>query len=92
MALTKKIELSNGIVCNYHRISIIHIIPEKDVFLKIASYLTEEARRKSPVPVHEDEINFSWEEISDAYKNDTLLKKFYELLKKLPLFDNAEDC
>ena len=93
MALEKTIILSNGVPMNYHRISEIKNIVNRNTQLEIISYVNQEQRNR--------EKNYEIRYADDIYKvvsqikieyNDKLdIKSAYEYLKTTEKYQNAED-
>ena len=97
MALKKDIELNNGIVVNYHRISILTTYVNDSIVISIASYINEEKRDEEKVERTEEysyDINniiTTFTEVTE-YSEDFDVKKAYEYLKTLDKFKDAEDA
>lgn len=95
MAISKEIELDNGVVVRYHRIVSINKITNIQNTIEVASYTSEEKREEEkqaiidgqPMNVFID-TNF----IVTEYNEDLTIEEAYEYLKTLDKFKNAEDC
>lgn len=101
MALKKEIELDNGIITNYHRISSINTIINQRIQIIVYSYINNTKRIQE-----EEELNNDVEivEIANTYNfisSQMLTKEYeenfdvvaaYEYLKTLDIFADAEDC
>lgn len=98
MALKKDIELDNGVVVNYHRISILTTYVNNTIIITIVSYVNEEKRDEEKVEITDQEqihdvnnvITTMTEETE--YSEDFDVKAAYEYLKTLDKFKDAEDA
>lgn len=97
MALKKKIQKSNGLILEYHRISMLKIDTNLQCTILVESYLNEESRLKEKeilrvgidkggqLPYVESEyISFDYDESMD-------IKNAYEWLKKQPSYKGSKD-
>lgn len=97
MALKKKIQRPNGLILEYHRISMVKIDTNLQCTLLVESYLNEDSRLKEkeilkvgidkggPLPYVESEY------ISLDYDENMSIRNAYEWLKNQPNFVNSED-
>lgn len=97
MALQKKIQKLNGIVLEYHRISMVKIDTNIQCTLLVESYLNEASRLKEKeilkvgidkggvLPYVESEY------ISLDYDENMSIRNAYEWLKQQPEFEGAKD-
>lgn len=103
MALSKKIELDNGVTTNYHRIVSINQIINEQTLIEVASYTSEEKRqeeqqalensRKNNESYPETNIYINTSTISKEYnENDNNIESAYKYLKSLDKFKGAKDC
>lgn len=98
MALKKAIELDNGVVVNYHRISIITTYVNKSIIISIVSYVNEEKREEETSVTPEEEFSKNVYNIvatmteEKEYEEDFDVKAAYEYLKTLDKFKDAEDA
>lgn len=95
MGLMCKIEESNGILLNYHRIVSITSVINNQNIIEVASYISRDKRFKEEIRI-ENGINYSNTYISTSYFNAPYDSKMditsaYAYLKTLPEFKNAED-
>ena len=100
MALSKKIELENGINTNYHRIVSVNQIINEQTTIEVASYINADkredesnalkiARETGEYP--ETNVFIETEYITKDYDEDDNIKSCYEYLKTLDKFKNAKD-
>lgn len=95
MALKKEIELSNGVITNYHRIVSINSIINKHTIIEVAMYTLERIRLEEKEEASEDNpINLSIDTtiVKTDYKDNLGIEEAYEYLKTLKQFEGAEDC
>lgn len=100
MALKKEIELENGIILNYHRITSINKVTNNITVIEVSSYINEAQRQK------EQEALIQGQEMGEAipmnvliestfinkeYIEDETIKDLYEYLKTTEKFKDAED-
>lgn len=100
MALKKEIELENGIILNYHRITSINKVTNNITVIEVSSYINEAQRQK------EQEALIQGQEMGEAfpinvliettfmtkeYTEDETIKDLYEYLKTTEKFKDAED-
>ena len=96
MALCKEIDLGKGIKANYHRISNMVVIVNKEIQIIIASYVDKEQREEEKLPVEEGQepiFNVITTDVVTApYSEDFNVKEAYEYLKTTDKYKDAEDC
>lgn len=95
MALSKKIELDNGILLNYHRIVSINKITNHGTIIEIAGYTSKEKREEEIEKLASNEemniyIDTSFENVD--YDEETTIKDWYEYLKTTDKYKDAEDA
>lgn len=94
MALGKSIELSNGVVVKYHRITSLNIITNIHNVVEISSYTSEE-KRQEELRARENrenaDIYIHTTIMSVPYDQEATIESTYEYLKTLPIFDGSED-
>ena len=96
MALSKKIELENGVIVNYHRIVSITKITNNQVIIEIGSYTSENKRQEeidyyegnNEVPMN---VFIETTYINIEYDEDKNIEDYYSYLKTTDLFKNAKD-
>lgn len=95
MALSKQIELENGVLVNYHRIVSINKITNVSNIIEVASY-TNQAKRKEEKEAIENSTEMNvfiyTEYINTDYSESATISEAYEYLKTLEKFKDAEDC
>lgn len=94
MALSKSIELSNGVMVKYHRITSLNIITNIHNIVEISSYTSEEKRREELKAQENEEstdIYIYTTIMSVPYDQEATVESTYEYLKTLPIFDGSED-
>lgn len=100
MALSKKIELDNGIVTNYHRIVSINSIINEQTIIEVASYINAEKREeeknalktaKETGEYPETNIFIHTEYENKEYNENDNIKNAYEYLKSLDKFKGTKD-
>lgn len=97
MALKKEIELENGIILNYHRITSINKITNNCNIIEISSYTSEKQREKEiEYYKSEDEdktmnVFIDTTYVNMEYNENTTIEEIYKYLKTLDKFKDAED-
>ncbi len=97
MALKKEIELDNGIILNYHRITSINKITNNCNIVEISSYTSEKQRNKEIEYYKSEDENKTMDIFIDTtyvdmeYNEDITIEEIYEYLKTLDKFKDAED-
>lgn len=91
MALIKKIELENGVTVNYHRIVSINKITNNSIVLEVASYTSKEKRQEEKEGQAMN-IFIDTNYIQTDYDETKEIKNFYDYLKTIDKFKDAEDC
>ena len=95
MALSKKIELGNGVTVNYHRIVSINKITNNQVIIEVASYTSEDKRQEEIDYYNSNEENklmnvfIETTFIDVEYDEDKNIEDYYSYLKTTDLFKNA---
>lgn len=94
MALSKSIELENGVIVNYHRIVSINKITNSASIIEIASYSSREKREEEIRKLQNNEemniyINTIYIEVE--YDESKKISDYYQYLKTTQLFKNAKD-
>lgn len=101
MALKKEIELENGVILNYHRISSINKVTNNITVIEVASYINEIQRQKEQEALEKGQeteeaipMNVLIEStfINKEYVEDETIKDLYEFLKTTEMFKDAEDA
>lgn len=103
MAVKKKIKQSNGVITEYHKISMIKIDINQTIQVLIESYLDEEGRNyekeyaagniigEPNFPYTTAEyLSFDYDSEPDMFKGD-IVKNVYKWLKKQDKYKDAED-
>lgn len=94
MALSKSIELNNGVMVKYHRITSLNIITNIHNVVEISSYTSEEKRREELRAQENEEstdIYIHTTIMSVPYNQEATIESTYEYLKTLPIFNGSED-
>lgn len=94
MALKKKIELENGIVVNYHRITTINKITNNTTVIEVSSYISEEKRQDEAEALQNGTIMNVFIDttfINKEYNETDTIKDLYSYLKTTEKFKDAED-
>lgn len=101
MALSKKIELDNGVVTNYHRIVSIQQIVNNQTLIEIASYTSKEKREEEQQAYETAKETGEFPNInvfinsktfSKEYAEEEDIKSAYDYIKTLNEFKGAKDC
>lgn len=100
MALKKEIELENGIVLNYHRITSINKVTNNVTIIEVSSYISERQRQKEQETIEEGQktteaismdVFIETTYINKEYVENETIKDLYEYLKTTEKFKDAED-
>lgn len=97
MALSKSIELDNGIVVNYHRIVSINKITNHSTIIEIASYVSEGKRKEEAEYYRSTDIDkkmnvfINTTYISKEYNENDTIEDIYDYLKQTEMFKNAKN-
>lgn len=97
MALSKSIELDNGIVVNYHRIVSINKITNHSTIIEIASYVSEGKRKEEAEYYKSTDIDkkmnvfINTTYISKEYNESDTIEDIYNYLKQTEMFKNAKN-
>lgn len=92
MALTKKIELENGVIVNYHRIVSINKITNKSIVIEVASYTSQE-KRQEEIEKEGQSMNIFIDTtyLNKEYDETNTIQDLYDYLKTTEKFEDAED-
>lgn len=90
MALYKPIKQDDGVITNYHRIMFCQLTTNAGVSIAVLSYIDKGAREEEENGTVTKPYVRSITYETDYDKNMTV-KKAYEFLKTLPVFEGAED-
>lgn len=92
MAIKKDIELDNGIVLSYHRISKIENIVNDKTKLEIISYINQNQRERE-IEANDDSVNvLKLTTTEELEYNDTLtIEDAYNYLKTTEKYENSID-
>lgn len=98
MALQKEIELNNGIIIKYHRITSVNQVTNQSIIIEVTSYTSQEKREEEKQAlkisseqhsaVHTD-IFLNTDYVKIPYKKNFTLEDAYEYLKKLEKYKGA---
>lgn len=97
MALSKQIELDNGITVNYHRIVSINKITNNTIIIEVASYISKEKRQKeidyyaSTDPEKSMNVFIDTSYINTDYDENKTIQDLYQYIKTTDKFKDAED-
>lgn len=98
MALSKSIELENGIVVTYHRIVSINKITNNSNVIEVASYTSKEKREEEKEYYNSEEVDKSMSVFIDTtyidkeYEENETIEDVYDYLKTTDKFKDAEDA
>lgn len=95
MAISKEIELDNGVTVKYHRIVSINKITNVQNTIEVASYTSAEKREEEKKAIEESKpmnVFIDTNYISAEYDENLTIEDAYNYLKTLDNFKNAEDC
>lgn len=94
MALSKNIELNNGITVNYHRVVSVNNITNQASIIEIGSYTSSEKRQEEKSALENNQpmnIFIHSEYLNVPYNSNLNVNSAYEYLKGLEKFENSED-
>ena len=94
MALKKEIELENGIVLNYYRITAINKVTNNVTVIEVSGYISEEKRQEEIEELQNGtEMNVFIHTMffNKEYVENETIKDLYSYLKTIDVFENAED-
>lgn len=94
MALYKPIELQNGVVVSYHRVTSLNIITNVQNMIEISCYTSEVKRREEQEALKNGETSDVFVHtmlLNTPYDQTSTIENIYEYLKTLPEFKGAED-
>lgn len=101
MALKKNIELDNGIILNYHRITSINKITNNMTLIEISSYINEKKRQEEVDAIKQGQetgeavsmnVFIETTYMNKEYIEDETIKDLYDYLKTTEKFKDAEDA
>ena len=101
MALSKKIELDNGITTNYHRIVSINQFINGQTIIELASYISKEKREEEQQAYKtaketgifpEMNVFIDTKFINKEYAEEESVESAYDYIKTLDEFKGAKDC
>ena len=94
MALKQEIELKNGVIVNYHRVTSLNIITNVQNMIELSCY-TSEAKRREEQEAFENsktsDVFVHTTIISAPYDQSMTIENVYAYLKTLPEFEGSED-
>ena len=101
MGLKKQIELENGVIVNYHRITSINKITNNKTLIEISSYTNQEKRQEEVEKIQQGQIigeafpmnvfiNTIY--LNKEYVENENIKEIYDYLKTTEMFKNAENA
>jgi len=100
MALSKNIELENGIETNYHRIVSINEIVGEQTIIEVASYINESKRNEEKTALESSKksgeatrfnVFIDTKYYNKDYDEKDNIEHIYSYLKTLDEFKNAKD-
>ena len=94
MALSKNIELNNGITLNYHRVVSVNNITNQTSIIEIASYTSKEKRDEEKSALENNQpmnIFINTEYMNINYDKNLNVDNAYNYLKTLEKFSNSTD-
>ena len=94
MALKQEIELKNGVIVNYHRVTSLNIITNVQNMIELSCYTSEAKRREEQEALENGETSDVFVHttiISAPYDQSMTIENVYAYLKTLPEFEGAED-
>ena len=95
MGLKKQIELENGIVLNYHRITTINKITNSSTVIEVSSYTSKEKREIEKEAIQNSQpfnVYIHTTFINKEYVENETIKDLYDYLKTTERFSNAIDA
>lgn len=94
MALKKRVELSSGVIVNYHRIVSINKITNNSNIIEVASYTSEEKRQEEVEAIKNKtsmNVFIDTNYFSKGYNENETIQECYDYLKTTDKFKDAED-
>lgn len=94
MALSKNIELNNGITVNYHRVVSVNNVTNQTSIIEIASYTNKAKRDEEKLKLTNKEpmnIFINTEYMNINYNKNLNVDNAYNYLKTLEKFSNSTD-
>lgn len=86
MALLKTFEQENGVQISYWKITLFTYFKTKnEVEVFLSGYINQDARENNKTPVKVERYKFH------LTSNEVQIGDLYNLIKNLPIFENAED-
>lgn len=95
MALIKKIELSNGVTVNYHRVVSVFNITNHACIIEIASYPNKEKRKEEILALSNNDVMnvfINTERISIPYDQYLNVVSAYDYLKTTEKYGGAKNA
>ncbi len=95
MAITKEIELSNGVILNYHRVVSVNNITNHASIIEVASYTNKLKRQEEKNAIENNEnmdVLIESEYINIPYDEDLNVISAYNYLKNTEKYKNGLDC
>ena len=100
MALSKKIELDNGVEVNYHRIVSINNIINEQTIIEVASYVSEAKRNEEKTALEQGKktgeaipinVFIDTKYLVKEYDEKADIENCYKYIKTLDEFKSAKD-
>lgn len=94
MALKKEIEMNNGVIMNYHRVTSLNVITNVQNIIEVSSYPSEAKRIQEQIALTKGEsydVFVHTEIVGVEYDQEMTIKSAYDYLKTLPVYQGAED-
>ena len=93
MAIRKVIELENGIIVTYHRITSINKITNIQNIIEVSAYTADDKRSEEKGNEGNTPLNIFIDTnyITKEYDENETIKDAYDYLKTLDKYKNAED-
>ena len=95
MALKKQINLENGVVLDYHRITSINKITNSATIIEVSSYTSDTKRQEEAEAIRNGQtmnVYIQTTFINKEYLEDESIKDLYNYLKTTDMFKDAEDA
>lgn len=92
MALSKPIELDNGIILNYHRVVRVNIVTNKHNLIEVNGYISQEQRAKEADDPSFSNVYVEAFYFDTDYNQNMTIDDAYEYLKQQEMFQGATDC
>lgn len=94
MALSKPIELENGVITTYHRIVSLNKITNHSNIIEVASYTNRDKRNEEAQALHNGEpmnVFIETSFVSKEYDENESIEDAYDYLKTLDTFKGSKD-